>query len=266
MHTGSCANARSRSCGCTGCGGSLHAWPGYLSAAQPEQAQSREHLRELAGAAWTGATGRRTRRRPTLRKARAAVEGACADIVDWLAQQITDPPATMTAASSQLCAGVGELLAGPVLQAIDQALSESARAETRRALADHFFCGLLAEFCHAIDQLGDAFENALDAVVSAIIESRSANRRSPVDELVVRAAVSAFNTGLRKVVSRLSVVGRLEDVQRAARVMAILMCSEPENHREVMQYCLNPLESPIISDLVQQQLLMALPKWMTPRR
>ena len=172
----------------------------------------------------------------------------------------------MTVVGSQLCGDIGDLLSGPVVQAIDQVLGDAARADTRRALADHFFCGLLAEFCHTVDQLGDAFEKALDAVVTAVIASRSDKRRSPVDELMVRAAVTAFNTGMKKIISRLSIVGRVEEVQQAARVMAILMCPVPEDHREVLQYCLDPLESPVISDLVRERLLAAIPAWMTPNR
>lgn len=266
MHTHSCASATSRQCRCVGCGGSRHGWPGYLLAARPDQTVRRERLRRDADDALAQSMRRMRRKRPTFRRKEALVRGACADIVDWLAQQIADPAPTPAAASDILCNEIGQLLANPVVRAIDEALSEATRHDTRKILADHFFCDLLAQFAHAIDQLGQGFDCAVDEIVAAIVDSRRANRRPPLDEFLVRLAAKTFSSELKAVISRLSLVGQLKEVQRATQIMAVLICPAPERHREVTQYCLAPLETPVVTDVIRQQLMAALPEWMTPNK
>jgi hypothetical protein len=65
----------------------------------------------------------------------------------------------------------------------------------RLALADHFFCGLLADFAHVIDRVGDALDEAIEEVVSAVMEQRSAESRSFLDRIVIQLAVQLVVEG-----------------------------------------------------------------------
>jgi hypothetical protein len=264
-HTSSCANAATPECRCSGCAGSMHGWPGRLGLAQISKAPERLHLRHVAERAWADATRPGARKRPTLRKARAAITGAMSSVIDWLAGQIASPPASIPATTEQIAEAVGQLLSGDVVRALDQSLSAAERHAERIALADHFFCALLAELAHAIQQFGKEFDQAAEKIASAIIEARAAQGRSPLPDFLVRLAVRTTVAGLNKIVSRLALVGYVKELERAIQVLAILMCPAPERHKAVVQYCIDPLGQPIISDEIRDRLLQSMPGWMTGR-
>jgi hypothetical protein len=60
---------------------------------------------------------------------------------------------------------------------------------------------------------------------------------------VISLAVKLTVAGLKQLISRLALVGQIDDVQRALRILAVLMCPAPEHHRAVVEYCIDPLES-----------------------
>jgi hypothetical protein len=123
--------------------------------------------------------------------------------------------------------------------------------------------GLLAEFANAIQRVGDALDQAIDEVVSAVIDQRSSGNRQAISHLVVKLAAQALAAGLKQIVSRLSLVGHIDQLQRALRILAILMCPAPEQHRAVIEYCIDPLERPISTQIIRQRLEASMPQWMT---
>jgi hypothetical protein len=262
-HTSSCANATTPQCCCTGCAGTMHGWPGRLGSAQISSAPERVVLRHASEAAWTEATKPGSRKALTLRKARAAIIGALSSVIDWLAGQIANPPTSLPATTEQIAEAIGQLLSGGVIKALDQSLSAADRRDKRIALADHFFCALLAELARAIGQVGEEFDKATEKIVSAIIEARASEDRSLLSGFLVRLAVQATVAGLNEIVARLCLVGHVKELQRAIQVLAILMCPAPEKHKAVVQYCINPLDKPIIADEIRNRLLQSMPSWMT---
>jgi hypothetical protein len=262
-HTASCANATTNQCRCSGCAGSMHGWPGRLTSARITEAPARAHLRQTAESAWADATKRGARHRPTLKKARAAIAGAITTVIDWLAGQIASPPRSVPATTDQIVEEIGQLLSGDVQRALDQCFSAAERRAKRLALADHFFCALLAELAHAIQEVGDKFGQLSDEMVSAIIRARIAEGRSAISDFLVRLAIQATVAGLRNVISHLSLVGQIGNLQRAIRILAIFMCPAPEKHQAVVQYCIDPLGRPIIAGEIRERLLQSMPRWMT---
>jgi len=254
-HNSSCANAATRVCRCAGCGGSLHGWPGYMAAVNELPAQKR--LSESAEQAWSWASRRGARGGPTLSKARAAALGACAGIVSWVGSQVAAPgPAPVFASVEEVAEEIGLMLA-------EVATDLGGDRTRRRALADHFFCGLLAELADVIQRGVNALDGAIDEVVHAIMSERSAEKRSFLEQVTARLAVQAVAAGIKQVVSRLALVGHVDQLQRAVRILAILMCPAPERHKAVVEYCIDPLEQPIVSEAIRERLETSMPRWMT---
>jgi hypothetical protein len=261
-HNSNCAHAGTPVCRCAGCGGSEHGWQPYLAAAR--DASEREELSDRAELAWADATRTGTRPGPTLRKARAAVKGACAGFSGWMAseraaaERAPDPdPDPLPVAVDEIAEAVGRLL-GEVAATLD------ANHEQRVALADHFFCGLLAELAHSIQVLDDALDAAIEKIVEAVVNQRAAENRSPLSRLLIRLAVKATVIGLKQLIARLPASGHISDLQRAFQILAVLMCPAPEHHQAVIEYCIDPLEKPIVTEVIRQRLEASMPKWMTP--
>jgi hypothetical protein len=59
---------------------------------------------------------------------------------------------------------------------------------------------------------------------------------------------------------KLSVIRQFDDTLRAARILAIMKCPAPEQHKAVMLYCVNPLGKEILSEEIRQELTVSLPK------
>jgi hypothetical protein len=255
-HNSSCANAATPVCRCAGCAGSLHGWQPYIAASHAG-APALERLSDSAERAWTKATRQGTRPGPTRAKARAAVRGACVGLARWFASdRAAARPAPAPASVDDIAEEIGNLLA----KVANQLDGDHAQ---RLALADHFFCGLLAELANAIQMAADALDTATEEIVSAIMEERSADNRSPVSRVVTKVAVQAVMAGLKDIVSRLALVGHIDRLQRAVRILAILMCPAPDKHRAVVEYCIDPLEQPIITQVIRQRLEATMPGWMT---
>jgi hypothetical protein len=178
-------------------------------------------------------------------------------VVAWLGSQASGPrPAPSRVSTDDIVQEIGDLLAA-VARDLDGDHAQ------RRALADHFFCGLLAELANAIQIFGDAFDQAIEEVVSAVMSQRLAENRSPVSGVVVRLAVHAVVAGVKEIISRLALMKDVDKLQRAVRILAILMCPAPEKHRAVVEYCIDPLEQPIVSEVIRRRLQQSLPGWLT---
>jgi hypothetical protein len=189
------------------------------------------------------------------------VKGACAGFSGWLASdRSAAQPASVSgltpAAVDEIAEAVGYLL-------IEVAAQLDVGHAERVALADHFFCGLLAELANSIQVLDDALDAALEKIVDAVVAQRAAENRSLLSHLVIRLAVKLTVAGLQQLISRLALVGHIDDVQRALRILAVLMCPAPEHHRAVVEYCIDPLEKPIVTQVIRQRLEASMPTWMT---
>jgi hypothetical protein len=126
--------------------------------------------------------------------------------------------------------------------------------------ADHVVCDFLAATARAMQKLQDQLDRAVAHMVSAILASRRRDHRPVIPEPLATVAAQAAVNALTK----LSVVRHFDDLLRATRILAVMMCPAPEQHRAVVLYCLNPLEKDILSDATRQALTDSLPRgWMS---
>jgi hypothetical protein len=108
----------------------------------------------------------------------------------------------------------------------------------------HLLCGALAAVAHAMK----AGEDMARAVVTKAVMVALAS--SGVPRLAARLAARAAVDTLMK----LSPVRHWEDVRRAVQLLAVSRCPNVADHPEVEQYCLQPLASQLLSDVIQQEL------------
>jgi len=116
--TASCGNATTRECRCGGCAGSLHGWTGALSLAEPTMVGGRADEYRVWERARKDANKPQSKRGPTLRRSRAAVDAAKADIIDWLAASVVDSPPS----PAELVESLGNIMSTDVCNALCNSL------------------------------------------------------------------------------------------------------------------------------------------------
>jgi hypothetical protein len=257
-HNVSCANATTRSCRCGGCAGSLHGWTGALVLAHPGMAGARAANHRAVDQAWDEAAKPRRKRRPMRRMARSAADAAKADITDWLANSMSDP----CDSAGELVASVGDAISADIFDALCAALGSGNRNEVRAELAEkHLFCSLLAECAHAMQEIKDDLDQAIEDITRALLDYCVGRKKIKIPPLVAKAAGETAAKAIDKLAGSLPATRHLDDLLRAVRVLAVLACPAPEKHEAVVRYALEPLGEPAVSSLVQDRLKTAMPVW-----
>jgi len=261
-HPASCANAKTAKCNCGICGGSLHGWTGALTLTTPAMAPTRESMRAAAERAWVEATATRPRFRLTRRKAGAAIDGAKANVVDWLAATLAEPPTTADEAIGQLVQELGDLVSTKVFDAVCDALGAKHRTARVELAKNHFFCSLLAATACAMQQVSDDLNQLAAKIAGHLVTHMIGRKQVENAPLVADVASDELVKGISKLVQSLPIAQHFANIQRAAQILALLMCPAPEKHEEVIRCCLKPLGEPIVSAQVRARLEEALPEWM----
>lgn len=250
-HNWSCANAKLHECHCGGCGGAEHGWQGRLARAREWAAEDRRRLRADIDAEWDRNRPRTAKSRPNKNRRAAAADSAIADVVDWLAEHPDE---------IDLIEAVGDLLAKDVSEELEHELGKAEWKALKRSLVDHFWCDLLAALAAALGEFKKITDRIPEPVEKTILESRAMEKRSVVDKSLVRLAVRT----VWNLIKRLPVFGQFDDLLRAVRILAILLCPAPEDHPAVYRHCIVPLVGEgsrgIISDVTKKRLEEIFPE------
>ena len=233
-HTGRCASARTdvRRCKCS-CNGEFHGG-------------TQDHLASTRPASpWTSGSSASYGNSHTATPEgslgwKAAVGVAVTEVVNWLASNpsIKDQAEAIARIASE--------------QAVEM-IAKYDEAPTRRELASsHFLCSLLASIAQAINQAKHQLDKVPDLVISFMISQTG-------DNVASRSAVTFLVRSSWRLIMALPVFGQTDALLRSARIAAILTCPAPETHKEVIRYCLWPLEGEAISAATLQLLKDALP-------
>ncbi|MGW4487539.1 hypothetical protein ACWEOE_27285 [Amycolatopsis sp. NPDC004368] len=157
--------------------------------------------------------------------------------------------------------GLGNALTDVVLKDIEKAYPGPLPASTKVALADHFWCDLLAQFAHLIDEGVKFFDDVPDRVTNLIMASRKEHRRQPLEEFVVKTAVKSMWNVLQPLVTPLAALNGFKKLLPVIRVLAVLICKAPERHEAVVTYCIDPLAKSL-TETVKKRLLKTLDGWL----
>jgi hypothetical protein len=154
----------------------------------------------------------------------------------------------------------GDALTDKVALAVERAHHGPIPDATKVAMADHFWCDLLAHVAHAIDEGTKRISDLPDRVSELIIASRTEDERLPLEEFVVRTAVKATWSFLKN----LTFLGSLDQVKRLLpmlRILGVLICKAPERHEAVMRYCVDPLTGQFLEE-TKKRLVKVLRSWL----
>jgi hypothetical protein len=231
-HTSRCSSAKTNRCTCS-CNGQLHGGSitvVRVAAASPVDRRTSSPYLRPAGT-------------PTRNKRHRAMVRAEAEIENWLATAAAYPHDSASAITEQTVGMVSDAVASAVVDALT-------RHRYQWTAADHVVCDFLAAAAHAMQQLQDQFDRAVDDMVSMILRARKRDHRPLIPEPLVRVVAQAAVKALTK----LSVIRHFDDLLRATRILAVMTCPAPEHHRAVVLYCLSPLEKDILSDATRQAL------------
>jgi hypothetical protein len=259
VHTPSCGSATTRECRCGGCAGSQHGWSGMLSLAQPAMVGARTGEYRASDRAWKDANKPQSKRGPTLKRSRAAVDAAKAEITDWLATSLVDSPSS----PAKLVASLGGIVSTDVFEALCDALGRNNNNTIRAEYAQkHFFCALLAGLACSMQEFKDNLDQAIKKVASSVAVYIIAKKDITIPAPVADAASQAAVEGIHKLIDNMPAVRNFNDLQRAVQILAVTTCPAPEKHEAVIRCCLKPLGAPIVSELTVEKLKLAMPEWM----
>ena len=131
------------------------------------------------------------------------------------------------------------------------------------ALADHFWCDLLAQLAHAIDMGLKQINSVPDRIADWVMKSREQSRWRYLEDRVVRTAARSL-WGKLKYVTFCGMLNRAT-VLPLTRMLAILICKAPERHQAVVEYCVDPLGKRLFA-MIKEQLVKVLADWLPQMR
>ena len=141
-----------------------------------------------------------------------------------------------------MIAAVDADAAGQIADAITASLK--ANGWPPRKWQSHLLCGALAATAHAMEAGKDLANTLITQGVKAALTS--AGVPGPVADMAARAAAGALK--------KLTPYRHWDAIHRGVQFLAVAVCPAVENHPEVVEYCLRPLASESLSDVLQQEL------------
>ncbi|GAB2734227.1 hypothetical protein GCM10027174_03750 [Salinifilum aidingensis] len=121
------------------------------------------------------------------------------------------------------------------------------RPETRRAMADHFWCEMLVQLVVVIEESNRLLDSVPEAAAEKITKSRRAHKLPEVDKKVITAAVRQLWKRLTDALG-LTAVSEAKALLPALRVLALLTCKSPPRHPEVLRRCADPLRTLLLHE------------------
>lgn len=253
-HNHACANARKPGCSCSGCGGSLHGWPGHLELSRrpPEERASR---REGAQQDWYAAVGLDEQSRcehlaaPTPQMLGHAVEAARVDMAEYLAAR----PAM--ADRIREFGGLLNIQAFRAVkaEAVHRAVRHPELARIAEVLPGHFWCSLLAALVGAVDRVDQVVDKIPDQA-RELLREESPPDWGPAQELIADTALEA----VWECAFAFLTLWRPGELLLVMRILAVLICPDPGRHPDVVRLCLLPLGRGILQDAAIRMLQQSL--------
>ncbi|GAA4054776.1 hypothetical protein GCM10022248_22690 [Nonomuraea soli] len=245
-----CERAKGHYCGCSACGGAQHGWTNALLLARDPSPVARQEARDRSDVAWTTTRPPAGRRKPSKERQAAATDSATVDLVDWLSEN----PDVIDRIQE-----IGDLLAGPVMQELDKRFGGSQPREARRQLTNHFWCDLLVAVAEAIKKFSKAMDRIPEYVTTVITQSRKTEGRSVLLDALVGLAVRTTWEPIRGMIHMTGI----EEIQRGCRILAVLICPAPENHKALQDGALLPLAKEGLLETSRERLEQVFPtEWV----
>lgn len=131
---------------------------------------------------------------------------------------------------------------------LDQALNDIEEEighlspDTRRRMAHHFWCDLLAQLVVVIEESDRLLDSVPETVANAVAKSRRANEFGQVQHKVVLAGARQLWKQLTSALG-LTAISDAKPLLPALRALAVFACKSPPHHSAVTVHCLGPLRA-----------------------
>jgi hypothetical protein len=195
--------------------------------------------RSSAGVTRTGGSASQGLSAQIRRTRKAVLRDAKEQLCDLLDSLIDAAPVDSAAS---MVSAVDADAANQIADAITASLK--ANGWPRSKWRSHLLCGALAATAHAMEAGEDLAKTLVTQGVTTALTS--AGVPGPVADMAARAAVD--------VLMKLTPYRHWDDIHRGVQYLAIVSCPAVEKHPEVEKYCLRPLASERLSDVLQQEL------------
>lgn len=260
VHPRVCETAAKHVCVCSDCGGTLHGWPYRIELVRQTSSSERLAFRERADHVLAKVPKRKTKK-PSKHRIAAATDAAVADIIDALADILTR--GSGAPAADVIAEKIGNIVATKASPEVNRLFAPADRRDQKRLQAHHFWCDILAALACALEDLKALNERVPESAASRILNSAPRDRSPAAEDVTVRLATAVIWKEIEKqivevLLRKLPPLRQIEELGRAIRILAILMCQAPEDHRAVVQCCIKPLEENIISTDIKQRLIKML--------
>jgi hypothetical protein len=141
------------------------------------------------------------------------------------------------------------LISAVDMDAADQiadAITASLKANgwPRSKWRSHLLCAALAATAHAMEAGEDLAKTLVTQGITTALTSAGIPR--PVADIAARAALDTL--------MKLTPYRHWDDIHRGVQFLAVVLCPAVEKHSEVVEYCLRPLASERLSDVLQREL------------
>lgn len=141
-----------------------------------------------------------------------------------------------------------------------------------KARKAHFWCELLAQTAHALDECEERHDQVKQAIVLLLASDDERHPDGWAALLPERAIMERTVELVCEYLSRIATGGfAVEDVFRLTwpiRVLAVLMCREPRRHPAILEYCIKPIIGYVaaaVREQVKDRLRQAFSlDWPTP--
>ncbi len=114
------------------------------------------------------------------------------------------------------------------------------RPETRKAMAEHFWCELLVQLVVLIEESNHLLGSVPDKVVEGITKFRSEKGLTKIERSVIAASAKQIWTRITGALG-LTAISDAKALLPVLRTLAFLMCKSPSRHTAVVEHCLDPL-------------------------
>ncbi|MFG3644148.1 hypothetical protein ACGF3C_28150 [Micromonospora sp. NPDC047762] len=281
-HRANCANAKNPGCECSGCGGSLHGWGGWVDLAVKPPAvreERRKALRRNLSKTSAGRLGFNANNR------QQSVDLARLDLAGHLWG--TDPrptpdgsrlrafelsePASLTFDNGRMNILANEVMHKPwheIDGSIDALVGNKQTArEIKKDLARHGWCSMLVALIQLIEKVNKAIGLVADVAKQALKTALSKRFGSGVAERLKDAIVDLVVDKVWSALARLldahfPLLGA--DTVRVLRMLAVFACPSVERHQGVYQHALVPLMGDgqgLVADEVKAQVSTLFTAW-----
>ncbi|TLW90474.1 hypothetical protein FFT09_21450 [Saccharomonospora piscinae] len=134
--------------------------------------------------------------------------------------------------------------------------------EVKKALADHFWCDLLANTAEYLGTLSKVSTLIPDRVAKwlsgQIIEWRQSKHRLALDDAVICAATESVCKTIVDLIKTVDV----RPVLLVVRILAILACKSPERHKAVAKSCVDPVCKHLTWETKRRLALVIEQEWL----